>query len=167
VAPDPQLKKFSDPVEAVDDTIRTLLDDLLETMYDANGVGLAAPQIGILKRVIVIDVGRSKEESNPLGMVNPEIIWESDTITIKEEGCLSLPEYFAEVERPETIKVRYLDRDNNTQEIDADEMLATCIQHEIDHLDGILFVDHVSSIKRNMILRKLTKAKRQGNLITA
>ncbi len=167
VAPDPRLKKISQPVDDVNDEIRTLLDDMMETMYDAHGVGLAAPQVGILKRVIVIDVARADEDPQRLGMINPEVVWESDQIVLKEEGCLSLPEYYAEVERPETIRVRYLDRDNKQQELEADEMLATCIQHEIDHLDGVLFVDHVSSIKRNMILRKLNKAKRSGNLTTA
>jgi len=167
VAPDPRLKKHSEPVEAVDDDIRTLVDDMLETMYAANGVGLAAPQVGILKRVIVIDIGHTKVDSSPLALINPEISWESDIIVKKEEGCLSLPEYYEEVKRPETIRVSFLDRDDNTQELEADDMLATCIQHEIDHLDGILFVDHVSSLKRNMILRKLNKAKRQGSITTA
>ena len=167
VAPDPRLKKFSEPVEAVNDEICALLDDMLETMYDANGIGLAAPQVGVLKRVVVIDITRADDDRSPIELVNPEVIWESDAIVIKEEGCLSLPEYYAEVERPETIRVTYLDRKNKQQELEADEMLATCIQHEIDHLDGILFVDHVSSLKRNMILRKLNKAKRQGSITVA
>ncbi|MBT4890912.1 MAG: peptide deformylase [Rhodospirillales bacterium] len=167
VAPDPRLKKASAPVEAVDDEICALLDDMLETMYDANGVGLAAPQVGVLKRVVVIDVARADETSTPMELVNPEVVWVSDDIVVKEEGCLSLPEYYAEVERPETIRVTYLDRVNKKQELEADEMLATCIQHEIDHLDGVLFVDHVSSLKRNMILRKLNKAKRQGSITVA
>lgn len=167
VAPDPRLKKTSRPVEAVDDTIRRLLDDMLETMYDANGVGLAAPQVGVLQRVIVLDVTRLDDTAVPLTLVNPEVIWQSDERSLKEEGCLSLPEYYGEVKRADRIKVRYLDRQNKQREMHADEMLATCIQHEIDHLDGILFVDHLSKLKRGMILRKLTKAKKQGTLITA
>ena len=141
--------------------------DMIAVMEAMPGVGLAAPQVGILKRVIVIDIGHTKVDSSPLALINPEISWESDIIVKKEEGCLSLPEYYEEVKRPETIRVSFLDRDDNTQELEADDMLATCIQHEIGHLDGILFVDHVSSLKRNMILRKLNKAKRQGSITTA
>ena len=167
VAPDPRLKGEAMAVDAVNDEVRTLMDDMLETMYDADGIGLAAPQVGVLKRVIVVDVDRADGERNPLTMANPEVIWESGVIVTKEEGCLSLPEHYAEVDRPETVKIRYLDRENEIREIDADGMLATCVQHEIDHLDGVLFVDRVSTLKRNMILRKLTKAKRQGILETA
>ena len=167
VAPDPRLKAKAEPVAAVDDAVRVLMDDMLETMYDANGIGLAAPQVGVLKRVIVLDVARQDQDSSPVAMANPEVIWESDDIAVREEGCLSLPEYYAEVERPVSIRVTYLDRDNNTREIEVDDLMAVCIQHEIDHLNGLLFVDHVSSLKRNMILRKLTKAKRQGDLVTA
>jgi peptide deformylase len=167
VAPDPRLKGIAEPVRAVDDDVRRLMDDLLETMYDANGIGLAAPQVGVLKRVIVVDVARQDEVSAPMVLANPEITWESDAISVHEEGCLSLPEHFAEVKRPDQVRIQYLDRDGKTQDIEADTLMATCIQHEIDHLDGILFVDHVSSLKRNMILRKLTKAKRQGVLETA
>lgn len=167
VAPDPRLKCTAEAVDAVDNTIRDLMDDMLETMYDANGIGLAAPQVGVQKRVIVVDVARQGEGRAPMALANPEIIWESEDISLKEEGCLSLPEYYAEVERPDQVRIQYLDRENTVQEIEADSLLATCIQHEIDHLDGILFVDHVSSLKRNMILRKLTKAKRQGVLETA
>jgi len=167
VAPDPRLKGASKPVDGVDDDIRTLMDDMLETMYGANGIGLAAPQVGVQKRVIVVDVAPVDGERNPMAMANPEVIWESDVIITKEEGCLSLPDHYAEVDRPETIKIRYIDRENEIREVDADGMFATCVQHEIDHLDGVLFVDHVSSLKRNMILRKLTKAKRQDALDTA
>ncbi len=167
VAPDPRLKKIARPVEVVDQKIRRLLDDMLETMYDASGIGLAGPQVGSMLRVIVLDVTKLDDTADPLRLVNPEIVWQSDELLVKEEGCLSLPEYYGEVERADTIKIRYLDRDNKQQELRADEMLATCIQHEIDHLDGILFVDHMSSLKRNMILRKLSKAKKQGSLTTA
>ena len=166
VAPDPRLKGEAASVDVVDDAIRSLMDDMLETMYDANGIGLAAPQVGVLKRVIVMDVAPPEGLRAPLAMANPEVIWESDVIVTKEEGCLSLPEHYAEVDRPETIKIRYLDRENEIREMETDGMFATCIQHEIDHLDGVLFVDHVSALKRNMILRKLTKAKRQGSLET-
>ncbi len=167
VAPDPRLKGEALAVDNVDDEVRTLMDDMLETMYDAHGIGLAAPQVGVLKRVIVVDIAHPDEEREPVAMANPEVIWESDVIVTKEEGCLSLPEHFAEVDRPETIKIRYLDRENEIREMDADGMMATCVQHEIDHLDGVLFVDHVSSLKRNMILKKLTKAKKKGDLVTA
>jgi len=167
VAPDPRLKGEALPVNVVDDEVRSLMDDMQETMYDANGIGLAAPQVGVMKRVIIVDVAPVDGKREPFAMVNPEVIWESDVIITKEEGCLSLPDHYAEVDRPETIKIRYLDRENEIREMDADGMLATCVQHEIDHLDGVLFVDHTSSLKRNMILRKLTKAKRQGTLVTA
>ena len=167
VAPDPRLKGEALSVDAVDDDVRTLMDDMMETMYDANGIGLAAPQVGVLKRVIIVDVAPIDGEREAFAMANPEVIWESDVTVAKEEGCLSLPDHYAEVERPETVKIRYLDRENEIREMEADGIFATCVQHEIDHLDGVLFVDHVSALKRNMILRKLTKAKRQGVLETA
>lgn len=159
VAPDPRLKIKAKPVEAVDDSVRQLMDDMLESMYAANGIGLAAPQVGDSRRVIVVDVGRD-EERKPMFLANPQIIGVSDEDRTHEEGCLSLPEHFADVVRPERVRVRYLDRDNEIREIVAEDLLATCIQHEIDHLDGVLFVDHVSALKRNMILRKLQKAKK-------
>jgi peptide deformylase len=162
-APDPFLKKIAAPVERVDDEVRRLMDDMLETMYVAPGIGLAAPQVGVGKRVIVLDV--SKREDGParvLKMANPEIVWVSDDDAIYEEGCLSLPEHYAEVARPASVKVRYLDYEDEIREIAADGILATCLQHEIDHLDGILFVDHISALKRNMILRKLLKEKKAG-----
>ena len=159
-APDPRLKKISKPVEKVDDEIRQLMDDMLETMYVAPGIGLAAPQVGVLKRVIVVDVADEGEEPQPLKLANPELIWVSDHDNNYNEGCLSLPEHYAEVVRPAEIKVRYLDHQNEIRELAADGLLATCIQHEIDHLDGILFVDHISALKRNMILRKLLKSKK-------
>ena len=161
VAPDPRLKKRALPVERVDDDIRKLMDDMVETMYDARDIGLAAPQVGISKRVIVVDVARDDEEPQPIQMANPEVIWESDEERTYEEGCLSLPEHYAEVVRPEAVKIRYLDRENEIRTLEADDILATCIQHEIDHLDGVLFVDHISSLKRNMIIKKLQKVKKQ------
>ena len=161
VAPDPRLKLKSKPVEHVDDEIRTLMDDMLESMHVAHGIGLAAPQIGVQKRVIVVDAAKEEEESSPLRLANPEIIEVSDDDLAHEEGCLSLPEQYSEVIRPDRVRVRYLDHENEIREMDAEGILAVCIQHEIDHLDGILFVDHISALKRNMILRKLTKIKKQ------
>lgn len=160
VAPDPRLKIKAKPVDAVDDDVRQFMDDMLESMYAANGIGLAAPQVGDDRRVIVVDVARTDEDPQPMFLANPQIVGVADEDRIHEEGCLSLPEHYAEVVRPDGIRVRYLDRDNEIREMDAEGLLATCIQHEIDHLDGILFVDHVSALKRNMILRKLTKAKK-------
>jgi peptide deformylase len=160
VAPDPQLEAVSTPVEQVTDEVRQQLDDMLETMYAAPGIGLAAIQVGITKRMLVIDVSREGEEKSPLFIINPEITWVSDDDQLYEEGCLSLPEQYAEVERPAEVKVSYLDRDGQQQELHADGLLAVCLQHEMDHLDGVLFVDHLSALKRNMILRKLLKQKR-------
>lgn len=160
-APDPRLKTVATRVDAVDDDIRQLMDDMLETMYAAPGVGLAAPQVGVSKRVIVADVARSGEAPEPMLMANPEIIEASAERAVFEEGCLSLPDHFAEVKRPEQVRVRYLDRENEIREQDMDGFLATCVQHEIDHLDGVLFVDHISGLKRGMIMRKLTKLKKQ------
>ena len=162
VAPDPRLKITAKAVKAVDDDVRALMDDMLESMHVANGIGLAAPQVGDSRRVIVVDISRAEEEPDPIRMANPELLWVSDEEGNHEEGCLSLPEQYAEVERPESIRVRYLDRSGVEQELDATGMLATCIQHEMDHLDGILFVDHISSLKRKMILRKLSKAKKMA-----
>lgn len=159
-APDKRLEIVSTPVEAVTDEVRAQLDDMLETMYAAPGIGLAAIQVGIPKRMLVIDVAREGEEKQPLFVVNPEFTWVSDEDKVYEEGCLSLPEQYAEVARPAEVKVRYLDRNGERQELHADGLLAVCLQHEMDHLDGILFVDHISALKRNMILRKLLKQKR-------
>ncbi|PWC54910.1 peptide deformylase [Azospirillum sp. TSO22-1] len=162
VAPHPVLKQTAKPVAKVDARIARLMDDMVETMYDAQGIGLAAPQIGVLERVIVVDVHEKDEPANPIRMANPEIVWASDELVPCEEGCLSVPEHYAEVTRPKAVRVRYLDQQNEIRELDADGMLATCVQHEIDHLNGVLFVDHLSMLKRNMILRKLQKQQRQG-----
>jgi peptide deformylase len=159
-APDPALKKISQPVKQVDASVRKLMDDMLETMYRAPGIGLAAPQVGVLKRVIVLDLAREGEEPQPLRLANPEIVWVSDDDATYNEGCLSVPEHYADVVRPAACRVKYLDQDNKQQEIAAEGLLATCLQHEIDHLDGILFIDHLTSLKRNIILRKLLKAKK-------
>ncbi len=160
IAPDPRLKATCAPVEAVDEALATLMADMLETMYLAPGLGLAAPQIGVAKRVIVVDAAGKTEERRPIKMANPELLSASAETWAHEEGCLSLPDHYAEVVRPASIRVRYLDENNDTREIEAEELLATCIQHEMDHLDGLLFVDHISSLKRSMILRKLVKAKK-------
>ena len=159
-APDPLLKKVCKPVGKVDARVRQLADDMLETMYNAPGIGLAAPQVGVLERVIVVDVAREEEKPQPHVLINPEILWVSDEDYKHEEGCLSLPEQYADVVRPARVQVGYLDRDGEMRKIDAEGLLATCIQHEMDHLDGILFVDHISALRRNMILRRLLKAKR-------
>jgi peptide deformylase len=159
-APDPALKKISAPVKQVDASVRKLMDDMLETMYHAPGIGLAAPQVGVLKRVIVLDLAREGEDPQPLRIANPEIAWVSDDDATYNEGCLSVPEHYADVVRPAACRVKYLDQDNKQQEIAAEGLLATCLQHEIDHLDGVLFIDHLTSLKRNMILRKLLKAKK-------
>jgi peptide deformylase len=160
-APDPRLKAKAKPVAAVDDHVRRLMDEMLETMYAAPGIGLAAPQVGQLLRVIVVDIAREGEPPRPLKIANPEILWRSSELATYSEGCLSLPEHYADVERPAKIKLRYLDYQNEIREIDVEGLLATCIQHEMDHLEGVLFVDHISPLKRNIILRKLAKAKRQ------
>jgi peptide deformylase len=166
-APDPRLKITARPVPAVDDKIRRLMDDMLDTMYGAIGIGLAAPQVGQASRVIVLDVAREGEKPQPLQLANPEILWRSPELTTGNEGCLSLPEHYAEVTRPAKIRLRYLDYQNEIREIETSGLLAMCLQHEIDHLDGVLFVDHISSLKRGMILRKLAKAKRIGVPATA
>jgi peptide deformylase len=163
-APDPRLKVQCEPVESVDAAIAKMMNDMLETMYLAPGIGLAAPQVGITKRILVVDVSPKDGPREPVRMANPEILWHSDDLATYEEGCLSLPEQYADVERPAHIKVRYLDQDNTAQELEADGLLATCIQHEMDHLDGVIFVDRISSLKRRMILRKLTKLKKQEAL---
>ncbi|MFC3230107.1 peptide deformylase [Marinibaculum pumilum] len=160
-APDPRLKTVCDPVPGVDDDLRALMDDMLDTMYDAPGIGLAAIQIGVPKRVLVLDVAREDEGRQPQYFVNPEIVWVSDDDISAEEGCLSVPEHYADVIRPAEVKVRALDYDGSAREVHADGLLAVCLQHEIDHLNGILFVDHLTALKRNMILRKLLKAKKQ------
>jgi len=166
-APDPRLKIKARPVTAVDNKVRRLMDDMLDTMYGAIGIGLAAPQVGQSSRVIVLDVARDGEKPQPLQLANPEILWRSPELTTGNEGCLSLPEHYAEVTRPAKIRLRYLDYQNEIREIEASGLLAMCLQHEIDHLDGVLFVDHISSLKRGMILRKLAKAKRIGVPATA
>jgi peptide deformylase len=156
--PDPRLKLVSEPVTHVDDEIRRILDDMLETMYDAPGVGLAAIQIAVPKRLVTIDVSREGEPKAPLFLVNPEVVWASEELSEYQEGCLSVPEHYDEVVRPARVRVAYLDRDGVAREIEASGLLATCLQHEIDHLDGIMFVDHLSRLKRERVVKKFAKA---------
>jgi peptide deformylase len=160
-APDPRLKTKAKPVDRVDDEIRRLMDDMLETMYDAPGIGLAAPQVGVSQRVLVIDTGKTEADRKPIRMANPEIVWVSEVDSSYEEGCLSVPSHYADVVRPAQVKVRYLDHQGEIREIETDGLLATVVQHEMDHLDGVLFIDRISSLKRNMILRKLVKSKKE------
>ena len=145
-APDPRLKVVCEPVETVTDEIRKLMDDMLETMYAAPGIGLAAPQVGVTKRVVVIDTAREDEKPAPMRLVNPEVVWASEETKIYDEGCLSVPEHYSEVERPDRVRLRYLDTDNQQVEVEVDGLTAVCVQHEIDHLDGILFVGHISRV---------------------
>jgi len=161
ILPDPTLRQPSRPVERIDMDLRRLSDDMLATMYDAPGIGLAAIQIGIPLRMLVIDLAKGDETPDPRVFVNPQILARGDGINVHEEGCLSIPEYYAEVERPDTVTVRYLDLDGKQQEIAADGLMATCLQHEIDHLDGVLFIDHISKLKRDMVVRRFRKAARE------
>jgi peptide deformylase len=161
--PDSRLRLVSAPVSPADRDVQTLLDDMFATMYDAPGIGLAAIQIAEPKRVIVMDVAGSEEPREPRCFLNPEIVWASDETRLYEEGCLSIPEVYAEVERSERVKVRYLDRDGRMQEIEASGLLATCLQHEIDHINGVLFIDHISRLKRERIIKKARKSVRRDD----
>jgi peptide deformylase len=160
MAPDPILKKRCAPVDRVDDEIRRVMDDMLETMYIAPGVGLAAPQVGVLMRIIVVDTSDGEGNRQPLKMANPEVVGASDEILLREEGCLSFPDQYEDVERPATVRVRYLDYENEIREIDAEGLQSVCVQHEIDHLDGVLLVDHLSGLKRSIIIRRMAKLKK-------
>jgi peptide deformylase len=159
-APDPRLREVSKPVDKVDDDLRALMDDMLETMYDAPGIGLAAIQIGVPKRVIVMDLAGKDEEPEPRYFVNPEILDPSEDKQLYEEGCLSVPDYYDEIERPARCRVKFLDYDGTEQVLDAEGMLAVCIQHEMDHLEGVLFIDYLSRLKRDRVLKKLKKEQR-------
>ena len=161
IEPDPILRKKSTSLETVDDSTRKLLDDMLQTMYNAPGIGLAAVQIGILKRVIVVDLSKKEEEKKPLFLINPEIKLKSKKTSFYEEGCLSLPGYFAEIERPAECNIEFIDYYGKKKELKADGLLSTCIQHEIDHLEGILFIDYLSKLKKTMIVKKLSKQKKE------
>ena len=160
ILPDPVLRQVSTPVERVDADVKRLADDMLETMYDAPGIGLAAIQVGLPLRMLVIDLSREDEPRDPAVFINPEILSSSDERNVHEEGCLSIPDYYAEVERPASIRVRYVDAGGAQHEVDADGLLATCLQHEIDHLNGVLFIDHISRLKREMVVKKFRKLAR-------
>ncbi len=165
IEPDPILRKKSTLLEKVDDQTKKLMDDMLETMYAAPGIGLAAVQVGILKRLIVIDVSKDEKERKPLFLINPEITFKSANTSVYEEGCLSLPGHFAEIERPAKCHLRYLDYNGKEKNLVAEGLLSTCIQHEIDHLNGVLFIDYLSKLKKDMIIKKLVKQKKELNKI--
>ncbi len=165
IEPDPILRKKSQPLEEVNDEVRKLLDDMLETMYKAPGIGLAAVQVGILKRLIVIDVSKDTKKKDPLFLINPKLTFKSKSTSVHEEGCLSLPGHFAEIERPAECHVNYIDYNGRQRSLKANDILATCVQHEIDHLDGILFIDYLSKLKKEMIIKKLKKYKKEINKI--
>ena len=162
ILPDKRLRLVSEPVKSVDAELRALVDDMFETMYDAPGVGLAAIQLGVPRRIITVDTTKKDDPKNPQVFLNPEVVWSSDEKSTYEEGCLSIPEYYEEVERPKMVRVKYLDRDGKPQEMEADGLLATCLQHEIDHINGVLFIDHISKLKRDMVLKKFKKAAKRG-----
>jgi peptide deformylase len=159
--PDKRLRLVSDPVKAVDAEVRALVDDMFETMYDAPGVGLAAIQLGVAKRIVTVDTAKKDDPKAPQVFINPEVVWTSDETGIYEEGCLSIPEYYEEVERPAQVKVKYTDLDGMAHEVEADGLLATVLQHEIDHINGILFIDHISKLKRDRVIKKFTKAAKR------
>ena len=168
--PDPVLRETCAPVDSVDDDVRTFLDAMLTTMYDAPGIGLAAPQVGVARRIVTIDVSKRSredgeaEEPNPLFLINPKIVWRSEDPSFYEEGCLSIPDYYAEVERPAEVVIEFLNRDGDLMELKADGLLATCVQHELDHLDGILFIDYLSRLKRDRVIKKFAKMKKTNAL---
>ena len=159
--PDPILRKKCEPLEKVDEETKKLMDDMLETMYAAPGIGLAAIQVGILKRLVVIDISKEEEKKKPIFLINPQILYQSKNTSVYEEGCLSLPGQFAEIERPAECTIKYIDYNGKEKELKSDGLLATCIQHEVDHLNGILFIDYLSKLKKDMIIKKLVKQKKE------
>ncbi|PIO99808.1 peptide deformylase [Pleomorphomonas carboxyditropha] len=161
ILPAPQLRLTSAPVARVDDGVRKLAQDMLETMYAAPGIGLAAVQVGEMTRLITIDVSHDEDAKEPRVFVNPEILWKSEDLSVYEEGCLSIPEFYEEVERPARVRVRYTNLAGEPEEMEADGLLATCLQHEIDHLDGVLFIDHISKLKRDRVTKKFVKAAKE------
>ncbi|MFO1126321.1 MAG: peptide deformylase [Methylocystis sp.] len=163
--PDPLLRKISEPVDRVDDAVRRLLDDMLETMYEAPGIGLAAIQVAVAKRIVVVDIGKTEETRSPLFLINPEIIWASEELSVYQEGCLSVPDYFEDVKRPARVRLRHLDREGAIQEFAAEGLLATVVQHELDHLEGGLFIDHLSRLKRERVVKKFNKAARYDEIV--
>src|SRR5918998_1878159 len=162
ILPDSKLRQVSEPIKDITDEIRRLAADMLETMYDAPGVGLAAIQIGVPIRMVTMDVSKSEDEHQPMVLINPEIVWASEEKRVYEEGCLSIPEYYEEVERPDRVRFRYMNLKGEIVEQDAEDLMATCVQHEIDHLDGVLFIDHLSKLKRDRVLTKFKKAAKRG-----
>ena len=161
ILPDKRLRLKSQPVKKVDREIKVLVDDMFETMYDAPGIGLAAIQVGIPKRVVTMDLAKKEEGHQPRVFINPEILWTSEETATYEEGCLSIPEFYEEVERPAQVRVKYLDLEGREQVLEADGLLATCLQHEIDHLNGVLFIDHISKLKRDRVTKKFAKAAKR------
>lgn len=161
IEPDPILRKKSEPLEKIDESVRKLLNDMLQTMYAAPGIGLAAVQIGILKRLIVIDISKKEDKKEPIFLINPEITFKSKKTSLYEEGCLSLPGHFAEIERPTECSVKFIDYNGKKRELKAKGLLSTCIQHEVDHLNGVLFIDYLSKLKKDMIIKKLKKHKKE------
>jgi peptide deformylase len=162
ILPDKRLRQVSEPVKKIDAGIRKLVEDMFETMYEAPGIGLAAIQVGEPKRVITMDLAKKEDPKNPQVFINPEILWASEDKAIYEEGCLSIPEYYSDVERPAQVKVKYLDLEGKAHELEASGLLATCLQHEIDHLNGVLFIDHLSKLKRDRVLKKFSKAAKRA-----
>jgi len=163
ILPDPKLRLVSAPVGHVDDALRKLLDDMVETMHDAPGIGLAGIQIAEPIRVLVVDLAKKEEPPAPQFFINPEIVWSSEERSVFEEGCLSIPEYYAEVERPARVRARFVDREGKPQEVEAEGLLATVLQHEVDHLDGVLFIDHISKLKRDRVIKKFVKAAKRAS----
>jgi peptide deformylase len=161
ILPDSKLRLVCEPVKNVDDSVRALMDDMVDTMHDAPGIGLAAIQIGLSQRIVVIDLAKKDEPPDVQYFVNPEIVWSSEDKSVYEEGCLSIPEYYEEVERPARIRARFIDRDGQEREIEAEGLLATALQHEIDHLNGVLFIDHISRLKRDRVIKKFIKQAKQ------
>jgi peptide deformylase len=162
ILPDKRLRLVSEPVKAIDREIKTLVADMFETMYDAPGIGLAAIQVGVPRRVVTMDLSKKEEAQEPRVFINPEILWRSDEKAKYEEGCLSIPEFYEEVERPTQVRVKYLDLEGREQELEASGLLATCLQHEIDHLNGVLFIDHISRLKRERVVKKFAKAAKRA-----
>src|SRR5689334_13285144 len=164
ILPDKRLRLVFKPVARIDAATRALVEDMFETMYDAPGIGLAAIQVGEPRRIVTMDLAKKDDPKEPRVFINPELTWQSEEKHTREEGCLSIPEFYEEVERPAQVKIRYLDLDGKQHEIEADGLLATCIQHEIDHLNGVLFIDHISKLKRDRVIKKFTKAAKLGKL---
>jgi peptide deformylase len=162
ILPNKRLRLVSEPVKKIDREIKQLADDMFETMYDAPGIGLAAIQVGVTRRIVIVDLAKKDDPPEPRVFINPEITWRSDEKALYEEGCLSIPEIYEEVERHAQVRVKYLDLDGKEQEIEASGLLATCLQHEIDHLNGVLFIDHISKLKRDRIVKKFTKARKRA-----